>query len=247
MRIFSKFNDYYDHVVAPSDTVMWRRHKIEFVLDIHKALPISLKHTEFLNNVMDKMPRPSIATGYMHRELLHSDLLLLGFCGKLYVIYLIYTNPYHYVLKSECKAYTDVTEFVAAYNKVNAIKVKFEGNKVWHNRYPFNKSGSDAWNNEFQSANALLDLFVEIKSPVFILRKQYNGYEFTVNPVLSDYGIQRIFDPWTAHQEVEMFLSNALAAELKDMPDFGNEIKRDLHGFDDWSFKQVGPKPRKRK
>mgnify|MGYP006282300013 CR=1 FL=1 len=46
--------------------------------------------------------------------------------------------------------------------------------------------------------------------------------------------------PWQAYQELEMFLGDTLV-EREVMPVLSDRAKRDAHGFDEKSFKQVSP------
>ena len=241
MRIFSKFTDYYDHVVPPSDNFVWERKQTEINLDLTKPSEISKDKTEFLINIFTTMPKPKISYGWKRWNPLHNDLFILGFCGKLYAIYLIYTSEY--AKPTICRPFININEFVEVWNKERTDKIKFEKGKVWHERRPFNEEGLKAWFDESNGRNFVSELFIDLKTPLFVIDKD----KLTTNIKMAEYGLQRIFDPWSAYQEIEMYLTNNLASVHKEMPNFGNELKRDAHGFDDWSFKQVGPKPRKRK
>ena len=68
-----------------------------------------------------------------------------------------------------------------------------------------------------------------------------------INPRFADYKLQSVFDPWTAYQEIDMYLNNQLAVNMEPTLERSQELIRDSKGFDDWSFKQKGPKARKRK
>lgn len=45
-------------------------------------------------------------------------------------------------------------------------------------------------------------------------------------------------DPFTAFQEISMFLGGVLKRTEVDTVDIGDEAMRDEKGFDEWSFKR---------
>lgn len=247
MRIYSKFKDYYDNVVPPSNTVVWYRKDCSFMLDATKQLPINKAETEFLLNAFEAAPLPPVVVSLRYVTPTHRDILLLGLCGKLYLVYLLYTFNN---TKTELKAFLNIVEFVEFYNNNVSNSVHFEKNKLWHKRHPFNEGGINAWYQGCNQTQKVQDIFIKVKTPIFLMKRpevrlNSGTVEFYVNPNLSEYGIQRLFDPWTMYQEIEMYLSNTLAVGVEKIPIFSDELKRDAHGFDNWSFKQIGPKPRK--
>jgi hypothetical protein len=54
----------------------------------------------------------------------------------------------------------------------------------------------------------------------------------TYNDCLKDVEFYRVFDPYSAYQEIEMFLNN-LAIPQKDMPKIPDRENILSHGFDD--------------
>ena len=246
MKIHSKFKDYYDHVVPPSDTVLWCRKGHDFVLDAHKQLPINKVTIEFLIDSFGKMPHPPITykPGYKGILRSHTDVIMLGFCGKLYAVYLLYQQRNN---KTCIKAATDIMEFIEIYNSSKNPTINLEKNRIWDKRFPYNEQGIKNWYQEVNQTQKVGDIFITIKAPIFLMKQHYGrgSIEFHINPNMSEYGLQRIFDPWTAYQEIEMYLTNTLAVGVETIPIFSDELKRDAHGFDNWSFKQIGPKPRK--
>ncbi len=125
--------------------------------------------------------------------------------------------------------------------------------------YPFNERGWSAWSN---SEGRLLsaghdELFRLLQTPVFVYRgkrlrdtfvpavsRSQGGNVVERNPVLKDMGWQRQVDPYTAWQELDMYLGNQLAVQEDPAP-LSDELRRDAHGFDDRSFKQCAPGERK--
>lgn len=78
------------------------------------------------------------------------------------------------------------------------------------------------------------------KTPVILYRPSSTTIHYCkeLNPRLNVWGFQKVFDPYTAYQELDMYLSNQLADQQDPVPQRTQELIRDAHGFDDWSFKK---------
>jgi hypothetical protein len=96
------------------------------------------------------------------------------------------------------------------------------------------------------SNQEFLDIFIDIKSPIFIIKNKFMmtspkretyGYELIINPCLGDFKLQSAFNPVHAYQEIEMYLSNKML--LKDDCDIyrADDAIRDSKGFTEWSFR----------
>lgn len=155
---------------------------------------------------------------------------ILGFCGKVYII-----NSHEYNLKY--KSYIN-----------NLSKKDFN---FWN--YPKYIEWIQKYNNK-----DLTNIFLEIKSPIFIIKRPYcychivesrsaYGYDFLVNPCLLDFGIQSCFGPVEAYQEIDMFIGNVLTNTTTKDINRSDDLIRDSKGFDKYSFKQRCPKKRKQK
>ena len=221
MKIYSKFTDYYDHATGyyPSD-IVWKRYtKMDNIKDGIFNSDYSNKTNIVLNNI-SKIPG-SVKAG---------DLFVIGFCGKVYIVVSEYNN----------------NNLIGSYIK----PLKKEDFNFW-GYYIYTE-----WMQKY-SGQDLSDIFIDIKSPIFIIKNKCSGYSLSkrnnygysliINPCLRDFGLQSVFNPVQAYQEIEMFLSNQMV--MVDDPDIkrSNELIRDSKGFDNWSFKQHGPKKRKRK
>ena len=62
---------------------------------------------------------------------------------------------------------------------------------------------------------------------------------FIVNPILRDYQFARVIDPYTAFQEIQMYVSGVLGVN-KDGTEFPSTEKEKVaqHGMDKWSFRR---------
>ena len=68
-----------------------------------------------------------------------------------------------------------------------------------------------------------------------------DAVEVTLDPCLRALGFQSVVDPYTAWQELDMFLGGEMATQQDPVPERTQDLIRDAHGFDDASFKQRSP------
>ena len=89
------------------------------------------------------------------------------------------------------------------------------------------------------------------RAPSLLLARRIgNGgpkqYAVLRNPVLRDLEFQRVMDPFTAFQEIAMFLGGVLAVEDKAPLRAGSdEVVARQKGFDEWSFRTMSPGQKK--
>ena len=61
---------------------------------------------------------------------------------------------------------------------------------------------------------------------------------FTLNPHLAELGFERVIPPFDGYQKLEGYLFNELA-EQNGLPiEISDDIRRDNHGFDRYSFRK---------
>lgn len=96
------------------------------------------------------------------------------------------------------------------------------------------------------------DYFFTYKVPVFAI---YFGGEIRdrdqvldLAPCLSDFGFQKVKDPYTAYQEIAQYVSGVIGIGNPETVEISDEDMKHKKGFDDWSFKRMpGEKKRKKK
>lgn len=90
------------------------------------------------------------------------------------------------------------------------------------------------------------DIFLHEKAPIIAV----DGDLIRINPNLRKMDFHTIMDPFTAYQELSMFLGNNMAQQLDPVPKTTDELKAHAHGYDKWSFrthKEDSKKYKKRK
>ena len=234
MRIISKFKDYYDSVQG----VMYD----ENITYIRKS---------------EKVDVSDIITFPYYHTLLDCELVLIGFCGRIFIVHIFAKPcPYdrhekvelkHYIKEHNLKAYNVPNgyggiEVVADYSLQNTVKFNVENSRYYAERY--SKSLNELL--EFSVKIEKLNLSQKYQTPMFTLRTAGHR-EVTLNtaPTLKDFNFQSQFDPYTAYQEIVMWIGaqavNEYPPQITD-----NIVLRDAKGFDKWSFKTMKGQKKKR-
>jgi len=69
-------------------------------------------------------------------------------------------------------------------------------------------------------------------------RKTVKTNLIEINPRLNKLNFQSVVDPYTAFQEIEMFVGSQLAVQRDPEVHVSDEIKAESHGFNKWSFRR---------
>jgi hypothetical protein len=93
--------------------------------------------------------------------------------------------------------------------------------------------------------------FLEHKVPsyLFVANAWSKSIAFIKNPNLKELEFSKVFDAFTAHQELSMYLGDVLRMRDKDTIEISDEDRAKSKGFDKWSFRrETHPsKPRRNK
>lgn len=270
MKIYSKYTDYYDNIgFNTSEDRVWERKREYVKLNIRNKFVQSYTKTiltqetdKFLSTMYDEKPRITIVknnTRYTSYEDSRDYTIVIGFCGKLYLgmVHHRKTKSSYYP-NDHYATYIDFDTYVSEYEKSgNDGKLVIDKEDSWFVHNMFNKKSVNDWNNKYHSFKGLENIFIELNTPIFILKPENSsvgldnvasvGSHLIINPCLKEYKLQSIFDPYTAHQEVDMFLNNVLLNIENNDIKRTDDLIRDSKGMDKFSFKQCGPKERKRK
>lgn len=246
MRIISKFHDYYDSVqsVGYDPNLIYHRVQNEYRIELRQHYYYGRNPDNFI--MPEGMPTfsesflmhvsPMVQRGGASFMPDRGTLFLIGFCGKYYLALeqTVTVPPYNF------------SESEYLHDKDSAVKFFQERRKNQPEREVFGILG-ECTVNPFADS---LEPFRALNAPVF--RMDLRNYRsifslektLTVNPELAAMQFYRVFDPFTAYQEIAMFLSGVLGWPENAMVQISDEDMRDAKGFDEWSFKK---KPTKRK
>lgn len=230
MRIISKDKDYYDCIQSHGQD-----RSLIYIRNPEKVL--------FKNKGKGGWPFPLFHRGWWQFSF---DIVehVIGFCGKIYPMLKISRRwSAQPELRDVTKCFSieeiDVfmernltpKEFQVYLGKVDQRTLKWTRTNM-----PLRKVflqffvECDIEKNRYYS-----EYFTERRCPVFVAT-QGRSTKIVYNATLKPYDFVRIFDPYTAFQEISMFLGS-MAMPEKEMPIIPNEIKLRSKGFTDQSFR----------
>ncbi|MFW6046952.1 MAG: hypothetical protein ACOCP4_04110 [Candidatus Woesearchaeota archaeon] len=248
MRIISKFHDYYDGVQAYG----------------YDPNIVFLRNTKNYNDVC-LYEMPSTAKIYSEDYNLidvYYEYGVIGFCGNIYPFIIV--NSKYKKLPVFCY---DISNVDKAVKKINNKTMKscyyMENEKKYFRKRrlkmysPFSREFINSFlqgnifisrkprfidNKKRQISNfeELKNIFFEFKVPIFLLYNSYlkNDQILKINPNLSEFGFQKVKDPYTAYQEIAQYISGILGVDNPNTVDVSDKDMLYEKGFDDWSFKK---------
>lgn len=253
MRIVSNFRDYYDSIQGMGQDL-----GLQYIR-MRKELPLTRG-----------LPSCGAASGHGYRWGttridLGVDDGVVGFCGKIYgFVRLETTDPdakpdpvygHRKRLVVYCYNMEAVDAFVekhfkpkqlAQYRRPVNYKVAARGGATWPRncaRIEFQQF----FERVEQSQDHYADVFTEHRCPIWTYQK--GGWreksKLILNPGIKEFEFFRVFDPYTAFQEISMFLGG-MASPEKPIPPISDEDLAACKGFDKWSFR-TPPGTKKRK
>lgn len=229
MKIVSKFSDYYDSVMKQG-------------VDLNKVF---IRETKELDKAtLPKDWQEKRENSYRHKFAEYQELELgyhnhprLGWIKSIYIVFAgkLYggfetinacKSGIKYVwneedLTTECQQINLDLDRKSWYSKQTDLDIA---------RQIFSVNGSEvlsSWaiNNSISIAKISFDL-------------QNRGYRIiTENPCLKDMNFQKVIDPFTAYQELDMWIGGVIGQNPQ--PDeVSDSVKIQQHGFDKWSFRK---------
>ncbi len=235
MRIISKFRDYYDSVQSygQDDELIYVRNEFE---EIRLFEPRLIRNARCYNVTR-------------HDEV---EQKMVGFCGKIYpVIKLSMTgkNP----VEKYCYTLDEVEEFIK--NFWDKPRQEQYLGKYYNYRYYSVLFTRKSLMKFFEDVKVQVDSFGEVfksdSSPVFIA--EYGKYyrepsKIVYNACLKDVEFYRIFDTYSAYQEISMYLGGVLGlTRSRGKPSYQGQKMDDTvsdkdlivaKGFDKYSFRK---------
>lgn len=212
MRIISKFRDYYDSVqgVMYDSDIIYIRKSVKHQLDF-------------------KLPYYSFET--------FSTLEFIGFCGNIYPVIISKNVSY----ENRRKIPKNVKFFKRRHDVLCDTIISYDMNdaisRVRTGKYLSNNSKILNSINNFSRELKSLDLFEKYQTPIFGIYLKENILTLDTSPELKDFNFQSIIDPFTAYQEIVMWLGNKAVNEYPPQIT-DNIVLRDSKGFDNKSFKR---------
>ncbi len=242
MRIISAFHDYYDAFCDGSDAErVWKRETSSFLPDLNDPFFQDRNWEYALAHQMDAVSIPTRNARYSLGAAWRDSLddyrrSLLLFCGKF--------HPFVRLPDAVCWNYDDLAEKIGLKERrFNSHSLLFTQEAVSHRlRAMFSLETMlpryRMMNLRYRCPVLLLDILERDIGPVREHEKGRYQVRITLNPRLAELDFQKIVPPFDAYQRLEGYLFNELA-EQRDPPiEVCDEIRRDFHGFDKYSFRR---------
>lgn len=203
MKLHSDFHDYYDYAVGYG--IDEKVHYNRFT----KPVDINLK---------SELDRP-----------LHRRSGILGFCGKLYPFVQLSRydkkRDFHWEDEYDGKIVEEYYAFgLDEYNGKEETWAEYSDD-FGHSDDIRLKQFFLEWRKDDDK------LFVQLKCPVWLMRFYKKSPNGLLNPRLKELDFERIKDPFTAFQEISMYLANILI-EQKEIETVDDKHRIEQHGFD---------------
>lgn len=174
-----------------------------------------------------------------------SELVIIGFCGKLYPVILIKTRYQN--IPETCYSIEDVDEFAHTYLSKKDLGEYYTD---YFNRFSYNEFGCRKYYeylfSKVKDFAPLHSLFIEHHTPIFsIIRSKKTSlthgkfvYTLSLNIKLKDFYFYRVFDSYSAYQELSMYYGGVLGGIKEVVPDVPDKLLVEAKGFDKYSFRK---------
>lgn len=246
MYIISKQKDYYDGVVGSmgiDKTIVYEREFVE--IKDYKDFPNEFRRNQPWrrggeNHFLNLGHYPTVKES----KYLVADSFIVGFCGKLYLGWKFHWEEQE---MQDYGGYSPVVKTKIIYGFENAKE--HLKNERW--------SGNLVDDVNYVLSYDPMDIFRKYSTPIFIYDDNYNrlrileywgkhgGSRFLINPMLKKYEFYKVFDAFTAFQELQMFISGVLGTGEKEIIEVEDKYKIAQHGFDKWSFRKEPQREKK--
>lgn len=237
MLIISKFNDYYDGVVSSvgiDKTIVFNREQ-KIIERSNIDFPKLLVYEPYKNRYKSNNPFQYL-NRYTYRletdtDYIKIDPFVIGFCGKYFIGW-----------TKEIKEGNNI-EKIITYN----IEDEDIVDKIKNKSYIFKLESFHDVVHKIKTMDDMT-LFRDYKTPIFVVDytvERKGDDKFIINPSLKEYEFYKIYDSFTAFQEIQMFLTGVLGNNEKEIEEIDDKHKIEQHGFDyKWSFRK---EPKKNK
>lgn len=237
MLIISKEHDYYDCIQGQGidKSVVYKRETRE----VDRAL---LKAVEIVNDYN------RICLIKNHRGVkLYIERHIVGFCGKWY--FCTEVRKEYETGRSKSSFCYDIESLRDITRKEKSLADHLRDGKVYGG-YVWGSYSERSAETTYRDVGKLDDIepFITYSSPILVPKWGHGRRYLEVDSILKNYQFFKVMDPYTAFQEISMFISGVLGNTEVDTVDISDEDMKAEKGFYKWSFKKMpGEKKPRRK
>ncbi len=220
MRIISKKKDYYDCIQAYGQD--------QTLLYVRTPQEVQLKQNEW--------PFPQLYSSWWFSSM-EITQHIIGFCGRIFPMLEMHGCVRNVPISKKCFTIEEVDAFVAEYADTRQKDSYYgkNGRRWWRGYGKRRSEFAKYFEHCEKKQNSYAEMFIDKRCPVFVATHNRNS-QIVYNELLRPYDFVRIIDPYTAFQEIAMFMSN-LAVPEKEMPVIPDDLKIHSRGFTDQSFR----------
>jgi hypothetical protein len=253
MRIIEG-RDYYDSALGfgQDPTLVWVRHPEVVKYKLTKVHDPRTFPSRRQSPGAAVYPFPSIPEA-MHPKSddLYINQYMIGFCGLIYPMLKLGVG-WDGKIEAICYTLAEVDQFIEANFKERKVEAYKAENRRWYEHHGhhwmerYRRAKLEKFFNECEEKKAAFnELFVAKRCPVFVARYRYwNEATITYHAQnLKELDFMRIFDPFTAYQEIAMYFGN-MAVPLRPIPPIDDKTMSEAKGFDKFSFRKDPQKKR---
>ena len=252
MYIISKFHDYYDSSCAfgIDKTIIYKRKSEESPIG-YTSVPYTYENKGVLYDMPTNVHNLYKTMAYGRMNNYNIRKFIIGFCGDFYPGYAMSCNYKPYVI---CWNSSDIIRFFLTnklddeYNSfVESRSSKDVINRHRGHRYTshtiWQQDVAHTWNTNIAPDDTE---FHKYKTPIIVYQQstELGNTDLVriINPMLKQYAFARMADPFTAFQEIQMYISGVLGTNENDMVQISDTDMRDAKGHDNMSFKKYPTK-----
>ena len=250
MRIISKFRDYYDSCAThDKDDNCFVRHTTvhEGTLRTHKwstceekKLPIDIDGIKFREmfgqSVID-------TSGFINPALNEYKVpsycydALIGFCGIFYKVRVYATDPSKEQEVEAFYTYPKIDKFYKSVLTRHQYRYYHNKRAGYYQRKTYAECDQIYFRVQGFHIPEYEDFFNQLKTSVFMIKfwnknRNNNNFELVINPCLKLLNFQKIYDAYTACQEIEMYQFGVIGNVEKDTIDIDDKYLIEQKGFD---------------
>jgi hypothetical protein len=231
MLIKSDFRDYYDHAMkhGVDRSVVYKRYQRKAETETRKA----------------SMYFPSLGkAGMSHRFEVKAEDFVIGFCGLVYPV--VRLSPDGWLFDKERREKTRTAFSIKEVDDYVRKEFRAKDSNWYFGRYGARKRFEIHFENVADENGRHAKAFEDNRSPIFVWARRdvFSGgkweskVEITWDAKLEPFEFIRMFEPYTAYQEIAMWLNNQ-AEPRKPIPEISDEIMVEIKGFDKrYSFRK---------